>query len=805
MIDHALGVLEFERVLERVATRATSNAGRRRILALRPSYDVKVIARELERVGASMRVVEISPQWVPGPIPDLEEALTQFGTHSAVLEPIDLCNIGTMLKTASSLARKLDSVSVDIDALLTVRDHLIEDRELVQVIERSVDEEGRMLSTASDDLGRIRRRLRGARNGIVKRLEALLSSLPDRFVVPDGSVTLRDGRFVIPVRREGKGKVGGIVHDESQTGATLYVEPPIAIEATNQLRELEREETREIRRILATLTDLILPRRHELYGVFEALVDFDTLYARAHTAVSWEATPPLVEGLAPGTLSLRGARHPLLVEAQEGEVIPYDFTLEDQERCLVVSGPNTGGKSVFLKATGLIAALTQAGCVPPVGPGTCLPVFESFFADIGDEQSITRNLSTFSAHLENLHSLVSAASDRSLVLIDEMGTGTDPAEGAALSRAVLEELVDRGSTTIVSSHLGELKKLDTRGSCIVNASMHFDTERMEPTYRLIKGRPGRSYGLAIARSLGFPAQILDRAESYRDGGEARLEDVLERIEKQEGEADRLLHELGIERRRTDRFLVDVESREQALSEAERTADGRARADARQLLMDARAEVESVITELRAAAREGRDLEEATRTARQKVERSASRHKEAVSGEKGSHRSHDRAEEAFEKKETGTPETRDGAHVRIRANGARGRVLERRGDRLLVEVGALRFELPSEELESIDTSMESTVRVRAGGWTGPAISDGRLEVDLRGLRVDEMDLELQRALDEAILHDQLQLLIVHGTGTGALRKRVGELLKVDSRVQKFRIGGLGEGGAGVTIATFRAGR
>ena len=240
-----------------------------------------------------------------------------------------------------------------------------------------------LVEKASEDLDQIRSRLRGARSRIVKKLESLLSSLPDRFVVPDASVTIRDGRFVIPLRREGKGKVGGIVHDESQTGATLYVEPPIAIKATNHLRDLEREEAREIRRILRMLTELLVPHQKELEGLFEALVDFDALYARAQTAVFWDATPPRINGLAPGTLSLRDARHPLLVESKEGAVIPYDLTLENQERCLVVSGPNTGGKSVFLKATGLITVLAQSGVVPPVGPGTCLPVFESFFADIG--------------------------------------------------------------------------------------------------------------------------------------------------------------------------------------------------------------------------------------------------------------------------------------------------------------------------------------------------------------------------------------------------------------------------------------
>ena len=301
-----------------------------------------------------------------------------------------------------------------------------------------------------------------------------------------------------------------------------------------------------------------------------------------------------------------------------------------------MSGPNTGGKSVFLKATGLIAALTQSGVVPPVGSGTVLPVYGSFFADIGDEQSIARNLSTFSAHLANLSDLVAEADARSLVLIDEMGTGTDPAEGAALSRAVLEELVARGATTIVSSHLGELKRLDTEGSGIVNASLQFDAEQMQPTYRLVKGRPGRSYGLAIARRLGFPGEVLDRAETYREAGAAQMEDLLERLERQEREAELRSHELDMARARTERLRSDVENREHSVEEAERTAEDRARDDARKLLMEARREVEDAISRLREAVDAGQSLDEAAKEARRAVEVAAGRHK-AEQRERGNRR------------------------------------------------------------------------------------------------------------------------------------------------------------------------
>lgn len=794
MTDHALGVLEFGRVLEQVASRASSDAGRRRIRALRPQFDVGVVARELDRVAAAMRLVDASPHWAPGPIPDLDNVWAQLGVDGAVLLPLDVFRIGQLLTTSDMVFRQMNAVDEDLSALETIRERLFTDPELVRLIERSVDAEGEVLSTASADLGRVRARLLGARNRIVKQLESFLADLPARYVVPDASVTIRDGRFVIPVRREGKGEVGGIVHDESQTGATLYMEPPIAVAATNQLRELEREERREIHRVLSALTARFAPHYHDVAAAFDALVDFDTLFARARTAALWDAVPPSVEEPAPGRLVLREARHPLLLEASAVDVVPYDLTLGGPERCLVVSGPNTGGKSVFLKATGLIAALTQSGMVPPVGSGTTLPVFGSFFADIGDEQSIARNLSTFSAHLENLRGLLASADECSLILIDEMGTGTDPEEGAALSRAVLEELVERGATTLVSSHLGALKQLDTDGSGIVNASMYFDTESMEPTYRLTKGRPGRSYGLAIARRLGFPSDLLDRAESYRERGGARIEELLERLEGQEREVERLLHELDAERRTTDQIRSDVERRQETLRQAERTADERARSDARQLLMQAREEVESVIAELRAAAQEGRDLDEAARAARRRVERSAEQQRGnrmrpptgTVVGKSGADASLGAKAE-------------EGTHVRIRSTGAVGRVVENRGTRVAVEIGALRVELPADDVEIAHPPVRPSAARPRSAWEGKQTGDARPEVDLRGLRVDEMGLELQRALDHAVLDELEQIRIIHGMGTGALRKRVSEILELDRRVREFRVGGPGEGGAGVTVA------
>ncbi|NJD20713.1 MAG: endonuclease MutS2, partial [Gemmatimonadetes bacterium] len=582
---------------------------------------------------------------------------------------------------------------------------------------------------------------------------------------------------------------GGIVHDESHTGATLFVEPPVAMELMNQLRDLEREEAREVRRILGELTARLAPRRDELAGALDALVELAALLARARAALVWRAEVP--EVLEPGAQAFRlvGARHPLLLETAERPVIPFDLEVVPGERALVVSGPNTGGKSVFLKATGLAAALTQAGVVPPVGAGTRVPVFASFFADIGDEQSISQSLSTFSAHLANLSEIVAGADVHSLVLIDEMGTGTDPAEGAALARAILEVLVERGAFAVVSSHLGQLKRLAGEGSGIVNASLQFDPERMEPTYQLVKGRPGRSYGLAIARRLGFPAPVLDRAEGYSEGDELRMEELLTRLERREREAEARLRELDLERVRTASLRSDVEARERALREAERSAKERSREEARKVLMEARQEVEKAIAALKAEAAAGAELEEAARRARRQVEEAASR---AARKETGSARVAAPAADIAA-----------GDAVRVHASGAKGRVVELRDRRALVEVGALRMELRLEELEKAEgASGAQPGEARRGGWSGPPLAQVRTEVDLRGMRVDEVDVELFRALDEAVLEDLSELRVIHGKGTGALRQRVGEILSADPRVTSFRMAAPREGGAGVTVVALR---
>lgn len=800
MSAHALEVLEFHAVLSVVGGYAASPLGRAAVEARLPSKDPDAVRRELGRVSEMQRFVSDRSGWTMPVVPDAGCALERLAVPGTVLEPLELAAIGALLASGRKLARDLADAGGRYAALGETLELLHQDQSAEAAIGHSVDGEGHVLDGASRELKRIRGGLRETHARIVGELEAFMRSLPPRFSVADGSVTVREGRYVIPVRREGKGGVGGVVHGESATGATLFVEPPLAMAHMNELHDLERAEQREIRRVMGALTARLAPEREAMGRSHAALVDFDSLCARARVALAWRADAPDVLDPGGGELVIAGGCHPLLLANRDAlvgnDIVPFDLALAPGERALVVSGPNTGGKSVLLKAIGLIAVLAQAGVVPPVRKGTRLPFFREIFADIGDEQSIAGSLSTFSAHLENIKEILGSADGESLVLVDEMGTGTDPAEGAALARAVLEELVVRGTLCIVTSHLGALKLLAAEGSGIVNASLQFDAERMEPTYRLLKGRPGRSYGLAIARRRGLPPALLTHAASHLSGDEASVEPLLEALERKEEEAAALVASLERRRAEVEHLRGELQAREAELRREERASVRRAREEARRLLMEARSEVEEAIRELRAAA-DTKALERASRGARARVERAARLQRELQP----------RAREVQD-----IPELVPGHRVRL-PGGATGSVVELKDRRAIVEARSVRIEMPTESLEPLQAEpcvrQPSALEPSSGqGALRGALAPARAavpemaqgaEVDLRGLRVEQVDFELTCALDRAVLGELSELRILHGKGTGAVRRRVQELLGADRRVREFRLGLHGEGGSGVTVA------
>jgi DNA mismatch repair protein MutS2 len=786
---HALGVLELPRVLELVAQRATSLLGAARVRSASPNGDRRWVEREQTRVVAVRVLLTADHPWSPEPIPDITSALSRLRIEGTSWSGPELLSGAIIL---ASSRRTRDALRDARVVLADFAERMVIAPDQEKSIARAIDDDGNVRDGASSLLARLRRDLKGAQAELIRLLERVMSRLDPAQQVADGSVTVRNGRYVIPVRRDARSTIGGIVHDTSSTGATLFVEPPAAVEAGNRIRELEAEEAREVERVLRELTDALRPLHASLVDSLDALVELDTLAARARYAIDFTcATPTLAEPEA--GMQIREGRHPLLL-AQGIPVVPFDLEMAPTERTLLLSGPNTGGKTVLLKSVGLFSAMVAAGLPAPVGPESRVPLYDEIFADIGDEQSIAASLSTFSAHVKNLGDILAHATARSLVLIDELGSGTDPVEGAALGGAILEDLTRRGALTIATTHLGALKDLASEVSGVVNASLQFDVAKLEPTYRLLKGVPGRSYGLSIARRLQLPAAVLERAEERVPRAERDVDALLADLERRDSRlAEQESHAAELIAGAESRFSR-LEAREHAVRERERDISRRAHEDARQYILRARREIDRVITELRASDAPTSDP---AHSARRHIEALASEHANALESNESESESAPgvSSEDPSPRRTEVRPSI--GSWVELASLGGRtGRVLELRDDDAVVAVGSLKMTVPVRTLRlSRQAAPVDPVPVLVDIPEAAAAP----EIDLRGMRVDEAEERVMYALDAAVRADLPSLRVIHGKGTGALRERVAEMLRKDSRVKHFRLGAWNEGGAGVTIA------
>ena len=792
MNSHALNVIEFPRTLALISERATSPLGAERVRELRPVTQREAIEREHSRVAAVRSLVAAEEPWHLHGVPDARAALTRLRVEHASLGAGELLMAAKLLRSSRITRESLrgERASPMVAAVLAGQiDPLVANKTLEDAIERAIDEDGQVRDDASSTLRKIRRELKGSQGELVKLLERAMAKLEPHQRVADMSVTVRNGRFVIPVRREAQGVVGGIVHDASATGGTLFVEPPAAVEAGNRIRELQIEEVEEIDRILLELTEKLRPHREALGDSLEALITLDSLVARARYAIEFRCAPVELSDSIDGFAVVEG-RHPLLV-AQGIDVVPFDLEMSPNERTLLISGPNTGGKTVLLKALGLFSALVQSGIPAPVDAGSRIAIFDNIYADVGDEQSILASLSTFSAHIKNLAEVLSSATERSLVLIDELGSGTDPIEGAALGGAILEALTARRTLSIATTHLGALKELATQVEGVVNASLQFDPVALAPTYRLTKGVPGRSYGISIARRLNLPSEILERAEERIPADERKVTALLAELEARQKSLTVAEQEAGeIAEDARDR-ASRVSERERNVREREREVEQASRREARQYLLEARAEVERTIRELKSASAQG---DEAARDARKRVE--------SLANEQG------RELERIERQTVSEPARRVNAEVSIgdfveveTLGGRVGRVVEIRDDEAVVAVGVMKLAVPRDSLRPTGAESVAPEVVVAVRGDLPEVHVAS-EIDLRGMRVGEIDDIVMHAVDAAIRADLKALRIIHGKGTGALRERVTEMLRKESRVTSFRLGAWNEGGAGVTVVELK---
>ncbi len=642
------------------------------------------------------------------PVADIGPTLDLLAVPGSALEGLPLAELTVALAAARVTAGDLKRLADGAPKTAALRvDPPPKDLEIR--LGKAIAPDGTVLDGASKDLARARAAVREARQRLVRKLESMLTSLDPTERAPDAAVTVRGGRYVIPIRSTARSHVGGIVHDESATRATLFVEPPEVIELGNELRAAESAEQREVLRVLRELTDVLRPHRDALAAAWEMCIAFDDLCARGRYAVEVNGFVPAV---GEGPLKIKHGRHPLLVPSSPpgplslrergnasplsgtergsggedrtaGEapdlVVPFDLELHPDEFTILVSGPNTGGKTVLIKAVGLLCLLAQSGVIPPIGPQSSLPVFTEVFADIGDRQSIAASLSTFSAHVAVLRDILERAGAGSLVLLDEVGSGTDPAEGAALAAAALKALTRRRAVTLATTHLGALKQLAAETVGVVNASLQFDAETLTPTYRLLKGVPGRSYGLAIARRLGVPGDVLAEAERAVPDAERTLDRLLAAVEARSREVDARNQDLDARAAELDlarQAVSDLEVRAADLLAREKRLDADARDRARSYLLEARKTVEAALAQARAA------VDEATaREARRMVEEAIEKTGGRADGRTG-----------------GASDLKVGERVRT-GQGKVGVVAEVRSDgRVVVEVGAVRLVIAAGLLE-----------------------------------------------------------------------------------------------------------
>ncbi len=786
MSADALASLEVSAVLAVIADHAVGPLGAAAVRASRPSDDLAWIRHELLLVGEVLALLRRGERLEVAPVPVLKSALGRLRIAGSVLEVNELAEIKTTLAAGRIIASELERVEEMAPHLASLGVPPAA-RPIERTLELAIGDDGELLDTASPGLAAARREVLAARQRLIRRLESMLRDL-DPAASPSGAgVTLRGGRYVIPVRRTARQRPDGIIHDESASAGTLFVEPTVAIELGNALREAVITEERETLAALRAITEKLRPEREAIAALHAMAVEVDSILARARWAVATNGEVPEI-GEAGGALTLNCARHPLLL-ARGVAVVPFDLVLDADERTLLISGPNTGGKTVLLKATGLVIALAQSGIVPPVGPGTTLPIVRRFFADIGDHQSLAADLSTFSAHIAELRRILESADDATLVLLDEVGSGTDPAEGGALAMAVLQSLTGRGTLTLATTHLGSLKTLATSVAGVVNGSLEFDAATLSPSYRFTKGIPGRSYGLAIAKRLGLDPTVLATAEGLVPDAERELDRLLANVEARRQalagqEDDFAIRSADLERREAVAAqLAEAQALRQAeLTRLEKEGERERARQAKAYLLAARKKVEEALALAQGAADQG-----VAREARRLIEDGVREESRRL------------AEDPVD----GAPVAGGlavGGRVRL-TTGAVGDLVELRGDgRAVVMVGAMRLIVTAQSLVPLGPAAARAKPVTQ--TSAEPVREAAWEIDLRGMRADEAEAMVLAAIDGATLAEQPHLAIIHGMGTGVLRDMVRRLLGADRRVASFDFAARQQGGTGVTIAVFR---
>ncbi|MDD3289559.1 MAG: endonuclease MutS2 [Eubacteriales bacterium] len=788
----ALRVLEYHKIIDMLRGEACSGLTRTMIDALRPASDRSRIREELADTAEAVTVILRKGTPPFGNFYDIG-GFVHLAAKEGSLTPKQLLEVAYNLTSARKTAAFLSADLPELPRIRGLVSAITVLRELEDEIKRCILSEDEIADSASAELKRIRRAIVRQNEAIRSKIQQIVGSAENRMLLQDALVTMRQGRYVIPVKAEHKNRFPGIVHDQSSSGATLFVEPQTIVIMNNELRELELEEKKEVFRILQELSGQVGARELQIKGNQEILTQLDFMFSKGRLACNMKGSCPDISG--EGVLRIRKGRHPLI---DKKTVVPVDVSIGETYDTLVITGPNTGGKTVTLKTVGLLCLMAQSGLFVPAGDGTVLPVFENIFADIGDEQSIEQSLSTFSSHMNNIVDIVIGAGENTLVLLDELGAGTDPTEGAALAMAVLDHLYGKGAVTLATTHYTELKKYALATYGVQNASMEFDVETLSPTFRLTIGVPGKSNAFEISGKLGLPDSIIAHAGNLLERGDIQFEDVLSSIEKEKKLA---------EEEREEAILLKLSLKDQKVR-MDRLEE-RLQAEKDKVLRDAREEAREMLRETRETVDE----------ARKEIDRAR------ISIREGQNPSRDRALEdqkrALREKEKSLREKRSpvvnpappdkeeiqiGRRVNVLSVNQKGSVLTLPDDKgnFMVQAGLLKLSVNLSDVTLVQENVTEKERESAkySRMYHQKAMEIATSVNVVGKNLDEAEMEVDKYLDDAFLAGLGQVSIIHGRGAGILRNGLSSMLKRHRHVDKFRKGTYQEGGEGVTIVTLK---
>ena len=792
MNQKALSSLEYPKIIERLIEKASSPMGKELCRKLQPSTDInKIRLMQTQTKDALTRLFQKGSVYF-GSVKDIRGSLKrlEIGSSLGIMEILSVCALLENTSRVKAYSRG-DRSDLPSDSLDSMFEQLAPLTPLSSEIRRCILSEDEISDDASPALRQVRRNMKVTNDRIHTQLSGLVNGNA-RTYLQDSVITMRNGRYCIPVKAEYKGQVPGMIHDQSSTGSTLFIEPMAVVKLNNNMRELELQEQKEIEIILAGLSEQIAEEREAIALNLELMVQLDFIFARAGLAMDMNGSEPVFN--EEGRVLLKKARHPLIPKKK---VVPIDIRLGDDFDLLIITGPNTGGKTVSLKTVGLLTLMGQAGLHIPALDRSELAIFHEIYADIGDEQSIEQSLSTFSSHMTNIVSFLEKADSRSLVLFDELGAGTDPTEGAALAISILSYLHDKGIRTMATTHYSELKVYALSTPGVENACCEFSVETLRPTYRLLIGIPGKSNAFAISSKLGLSDQIIERAKEQISEQDESFEDVLSSLEENRVTIENERLEIARYKEEIKTLKAQLESRQEKLDAQRDRILRQANEEAHKVLEEAKEYADQTMKLFHKFQKNNVDTSAVERE-RQELRKRMNKAEKNMS---------DRQETKKPKKQLTAKDIRPGDSVKVLSMNLKGTVGSRPDSKgfLFVQMGIIRSKVHLSDLELVDEPVITTPSLQKTGAGKIRMSKSAsvsTEINLLGRTVDEAIAELDKYLDDAYIAHLKSVRVVHGKGTGALRKGIHDYLRRQKHVSSFRLGEFGEGDAGVTIVDFK---